>query len=382
MFKFLNSSKRSLQDQLVLFGCGLPIFFLLPFTLYRLINQDYAIAAIDFMITAGLMTIFYQTWKGKKNNYLNAIAVFSFMAGVSWVMSMKGLSLVFWAFPTMGFTYFVLRSRDALIANALFITGITFIFFNTLNKSQALSIYPSLLLVCLFGYAFSLCSERQNKKLLKRVSTDTLTGVKNRRSFDEKVERILANHKRHPKPVSMLLLDLDNFKNINDTYGHKKGDDILTEFAQTVKSIIRTTDYVYRFGGEEFVVIANNSSLENSGVLAESIREFIIQSPSLSEYNITVSIGVAEIIKNDDADSWFRRADRALYESKATGRNRVTLAKYDELGHALNQISEEDKKIKSIPTKTHSIIRSRDSVKSTHVEKQNKRSISVLNISE
>lgn len=381
MLSLLNS-KRSLQDQLVLFGCGLPCFFLLPFSFYRILVGDYAIAAIDFMISMGLITIFLQTWHNRKNKYLNAIAVTSFMVGVSWIMHIKGLSLVFWAFPTMGFTYFVLRSHEALIANTLFVIGFTYVFFDYLTQSQALSIYPSLLLVGLFGYGFSLCSESQNKKLLKRVSTDTLTGVKNRRSFDEKVDEILDSYKRFPKPVSMLLLDLDNFKNINDTYGHKQGDQILTDFAQTVKSIIRTSDYIYRFGGEEFVVIANNSSLENSGILAESIREFVIQSPTLSEYNMTVSIGVSEIVKKDDADSWFRRADRALYESKATGRNRVTLAKYDELNHALNQMSDNETQIKTIPLKTHSIIRSRDDHKNTHIEKKNKRSISVLNIPE
>jgi len=207
---------------------------------------DYDIAAIDFMLSAGLITIFIQTWKMKKNIFLNTLSVVCFMLGVTWVISSKGVGMFFWAFPTIGFSYFVLKSKDALMTNALFIVGITFVFSDILTKTQALSIYPSLILVGLFGYAFSLCSERQNQKLLRRVSVDTLTGVENRRSFDEKVDEILKSYQRSAIPVSMLLLDLDYFKKINDTYGHKQGDQILTDFAQTVKSIIRTTDLSFR----------------------------------------------------------------------------------------------------------------------------------------
>jgi diguanylate cyclase (GGDEF)-like protein len=173
-------------------------------------------------------------------------------------------------------------------------------------------------------------SERQNKKLLKLVTEDTLTRVKNRRSFDEKVEELLANYKRVPKPVSMLLLDLDSFKKINDSHGHKQGDHVLIDFAKIVKSRIRETDYIYRFGGEEFVVIAKNSLLEDAGNLADSIRKFVQESEELSKFKVTVSIGVSEIAQMDDADSWFRRADLALYESKSSGRNTVRLAELDE----------------------------------------------------
>lgn len=379
-FSLLKSNSRNLQEQLVLFGALLPCFFLIPFTFYRLAMGDYAIAAVDFMISVGLITIFLQTLYGNKSKLLNAVAVTFFMSGVTWVMHMKGLSMVFWAFPTLGFTYFVMKSSEALTMNIIFITVITVLFSNELTTQQTLSIYPSLILVCLFGFGFSLCSESQNEKLMQRVSVDTLTGIKNRRSFDEKVYEILESYKRYPKPVSMLLIDLDHFKKVNDSYGHKKGDQILIDFAKTVESVVRTTDYVYRFGGEEFVVIAKNSTVENSAVLAESIREFVTKTPCLSDFNVTVSIGVAEIKENDDADSWFRRADRALYESKESGRNKVTLAKINENSlEDVNIISEE---IVSIPTKTKSLISPRviPSADETAFVPKSQRTIDVLNI--
>ncbi|MEH6457349.1 MAG: GGDEF domain-containing protein, partial [Cocleimonas sp.] len=366
MFKLLSSNQRSLQDQLVLFGTALPCFLILPFSLYRVSIGDYAIGAIDLIIALSLVTIFSQTYSSKKIRYLNITAVTICLIAVSWVMHMKGLSMVFWAFPSMGFTYFVLKSKEALIANILFMSAITFIFFDVLTKNQALSIYPSLILVCLFGFAFSLCSESQNKKLLKLVSEDTLTGVKNRRSFDEKLEEVLANYKRSPSKVSMLLLDLDYFKKINDSHGHKQGDQVLIDFAQTVKSIIRSTDCIYRFGGEEFVVIAY-SSLENSGVLGDSIREFIKISPSLSKYNVTVSIGVSEIEAEDDADSFFRRADNALYEAKSSGRNRVRLARLDENNQVYCEPLSHYPGVKPVSSKMHYLLRPDDDKKPKNI---------------
>ncbi len=336
MLKFLNNNihtkKRSLRDQLILFACGISCVFMFPFSIYRLLIEDYSIAAIDFLIGVGLVTIFIQTWRSSELKYLNTIAVTSFMMGVLWVMQTRGLSMIFWAFPTMGFTYFVLRSREAILLNTLFILVITYIFFAVLTKNQALSIYPSLILACLFGYGFSLCSESQNKKQLKLVSEDTLTEVKNRRSFDDKIEEVLEQNKRTAMPVCLLLLDLDFFKKINDNYGHKQGDKVLFDFAQRVKLMIRNTDYIYRFGGEEFVIIATNLKLENAFSFADSIRETVELTPSLAKYNVTVSIGVSEINKADDADSWFRRTDLALYEAKSQGRNRVCLAAQNESG--------------------------------------------------
>ncbi len=288
------------------------------------------LAAIDLVMALLMLVIFTQSWRSKKTKYLNIFAVISFMLGISGVMYLKGQDMIFWAFPAMGATYFLLKSRPAFLLNIIFIGGTTLLFFDKFTKAEAMSIYPSLVLVCLLGFIFSMRSERQNKKLLKLVSEDTLTRVKNRRSFDEKVEEILANYKRFPKPVSMLLLDLDKFKKINDSHGHKQGDQVLIDFAKLVKSRIRETDFIYRFGGEEFVVIAKNSSLEDSGNLADSIRQFVQESEELAKFKVTVSIGVSEIMPMDDADSWFRRSDLALYESKSSGRNTVRIAELDE----------------------------------------------------
>lgn len=349
MFNFLNLNQKSLKEQLVLFGTALTILFLFPFSIYRFSIGDYSIGLVDLLMSLSLAIIFIQTANSKRAKYLNEIAVIGCMSGVAWIMSIKGLGMIFWVFPSLGVTYFVLKSKQALAINLLFIAAITLIAFDALTKEQALSIYPSLLLVCLFGFAFSLCSENQNKKLSQLVSEDVLTGVKNRRSFEEKLVETLELNKRSSIPVSLLLLDLDFFKKVNDNYGHKQGDKVLFDFAQRVKLMIRNTDFIYRIGGEEFAVIAANSKLEDATLLAETIRETIQNTPSLVKFEITVSIGVSQIKKCDDADSWFRRADLALYESKSKGRNKVYLADQDDLGKISLNCALEKKKTIDLP---------------------------------
>ena len=148
----------------------------------------------------------------------------------------------------------------------------------------------------------------------------------------------------------ILFILLKLFKEINDNFGHKQGDKVLFYLAQRVQAIIRNTDYLYRFGGEEFSIIATNSELKDACKFAETIREGLEYTPSLSEFNITVSIGVAPIEENDTADSWFRRTDLALYHSKSNGRNSVSFAKGDYSGTISLYKTKDKKNLKVQPS--------------------------------
>jgi len=340
-------NKRSLQDTLILFGSGMTLLIILPFMLYRLINGDYYLGTLDLIISGALIALFIQAWYSIQIENLNIIITVFFMSAALGVINLKISEMIFWAYPAIIATFFLLKSHYAGLINSVFIGAVISISFA--YGPYPISLYTSLLLVGIFGFIISIRSEQQTKKLRQLISEDSLTRINNRRSFDEKTEEMLALNKRSSTPVCLLLLDLDSFKKVNDTYGHKQGDKLLINFAQTVKSLIRQTDYVYRFGGEEFVVIATNSTLENMGTFANNIREVIQNTPSLSEFNVTVSIGVSEIHQTDNADSWFRRADMALYESKSKGRNRVCLTELDEKGLERFKIVKKNKNLKVSP---------------------------------
>lgn len=164
---------------------------------------------------------------------------------------------------------------------------------------------------------------------LQQSVTDALTGLYNRRYFESHIRTMLSNSNFTPSTLSVLMLDIDHFKKVNDTYGHQSGDVVIQEVANRLRQSLRLTDLSARYGGEEFVVILPSTDLE----LAYSVAERIRSSVEMISFNIpvdprqincTVSIGVSCLNVGDTLDSLVARADKALYKSKESGRNKVT----------------------------------------------------------
>jgi len=170
------------------------------------------------------------------------------------------------------------------------------------------------------------------------ASTDKLTGAWNRRRLEETVVNEMERLRRYDHPLSLLILDIDFFKQINDQHGHLVGDEILAELAGVIQSTIRTTDSLTRWGGEEFIVLSPNTTLTTMALLAERLRKKIANTSFLTVSDITVSLGVAECMAGENWAQWFRRADAALYCAKAGGRNQVQIAPETRkhLGHSEN----------------------------------------------
>ncbi|CNH74793.1 diguanylate cyclase [Yersinia massiliensis] len=168
--------------------------------------------------------------------------------------------------------------------------------------------------------------KRLEQALEHAALRDPLTDLGNRRQFFPLVEQAHAQSQRYGHHFSLILLDVDHFKSINDQLGHHKGDEVLILLARTLESIIRESDSVFRWGGEEFAILLPLTNLEGALQVAESIRETIqmICQPNLPQ--LTVSLGVAQHQIGEDTDSLFKRMDEALYRAKASGRNRVLAA--------------------------------------------------------
>ncbi|GEN82565.1 hypothetical protein SLU01_08770 [Sporosarcina luteola] len=164
-----------------------------------------------------------------------------------------------------------------------------------------------------------------NEKLQTLAVTDGLTGLKNRRYFQENLTLNVALHRKRLEPFSLLLIDIDHFKSINDNFGHMMGDKILEEFGRLLKDESRTNDIAARYGGEEFALILPNIDKSGALKIAEGIR-LHVENTNWNLPNITISIGVATSSSNDTESAIQLRADRALYTSKNRGRNQVTHA--------------------------------------------------------
>ncbi len=164
---------------------------------------------------------------------------------------------------------------------------------------------------------------------LQLAQKDPLTGICNRAALDEMLQRELSHAQRKDAALSLLVLDIDHFKNINDRYGHIVGDCALKAIANMVSACKRDGDLLFRYGGEEFVVLMRDTDLAGARLLAERIRGYIAENAcncSGAELDVTVSIGVSELKANDTPISMFSRADQALYRAKKNGRNQVCIA--------------------------------------------------------
>jgi len=157
---------------------------------------------------------------------------------------------------------------------------------------------------------------------------DALTGVKNRAAFESNFRREVEISRRKSGELSLLVLDIDLFKRVNDRYGHTVGDLVLKNVAQAVEASIRCSDALYRYGGEEFVVVLHGTDEAGAKLLAERIRHHIegLAFSSPKELRVTLSIGLATLQREDRAEELFKRADAALYLAKHEGRNRVVSA--------------------------------------------------------
>ncbi|MBW1960086.1 MAG: diguanylate cyclase, partial [Deltaproteobacteria bacterium] len=166
------------------------------------------------------------------------------------------------------------------------------------------------------------------EKLKKLAITDGLTRLYNSRHFYNQMELEADRSNRYNHPLALLLLDIDLFKEYNDTYGHLQGDKVLQRIGKIIKSCLRKMDTAYRYGGEEFTILLPETTAEEAKTVAERIRagiEKVKFSPVPgNETNITISVGVTEYCKNEDLSEFVQRADRAMYLSKKNGRNRVS----------------------------------------------------------
>ncbi|MEN8303416.1 MAG: diguanylate cyclase [Campylobacterota bacterium] len=167
-----------------------------------------------------------------------------------------------------------------------------------------------------------------NEKLEQMAHVDSLTGAYNRRYFYEISKKIVSFAKREKNPLSLAMLDIDKFKNINDKYGHDIGDEILKIFVNKIKHNIRESDIFVRYGGEEFIILLPNTDREHALLITEKLREIIESCDVIAEVRFTVSIGVSTFFSSaDNIENLIKRADKALYEAKNSGRNRVVCSR-------------------------------------------------------
>lgn len=247
------------------------------------------------------------------------VMILCLMMAHKYVTKGRGKHLLLWAFFIMILT---LTGRSIAIAFGTIV--IMDISQNTM--SQVLLFVSSFVALILGSNGFTLMAKEQADERFRLLAKkDTLTGAWNRAHMQEIAQQEMIRQKRYGHPVSLIMADIDYFKETNDRFGHAAGDMVLKEFCEVVQCCIRATDILGRWGGEEFLLILPNSALLSTSELAERIRCGLENHDFPDVHKITASFGVAAYQEDESWEHWLNRADMALYRAKAAGRNRVEL---------------------------------------------------------
>ena len=195
-----------------------------------------------------------------------------------------------------------------------------------IRHSLYLNLFICLVITLIVVYLLNLVVNRFQYRIEAQATLDSLTGLPNRRGFNLWAFKTLKDAQRDSRPLTAMLLDLDHFKRLNDTHGHLAGDEVLAGFADDLKSCLRQSDIICRWGGEEFIILLNGTDTVSAHEVAEKIRLLAEQHTYLfsrEPLQVTVSIGLSQVRSDDTLQSLIARADSALYRAKQNGRNQI-----------------------------------------------------------
>ncbi len=248
------------------------------------------------------------------------------MVSAAYSTHINGHAGLYWAYPAATALFFLLPLREAIGSNIVFVVVMAVVSFLRFPEADFWRITFSLGLTCLFAMIFASLVGKLQQELTRLATTDPLTGCLNRSQLADILNGQIQMRERYERVSSLILLDLDYFKTINDQWGHLAGDKVLTEMALRLRSRLRESDQLFRIGGEEFMIVLPETRQKDADVLANQLLTSISARPFLEDIKVTASASVAEVSKGETWSVWLNRADQALYEAKSRGRNQVVNA--------------------------------------------------------
>ncbi len=319
--------RRDIMGYVPLIMSGAGALTVAPFAVIRWISGEWLLAIIDAVIVTGFVTLGTYVYRTRKVRAASIALTVVFVGGAMATVFVRGSDQVFWVFPALMATFFMVKPREAIVVALLVVLALGPLLVNSMELFRAATIIITIVMTCCFAFVFSEINNRQHGQLLELASRDSLTGAGNHRAFRRRLARVIASFERTSTPASIIVLDIDHFKEVNDTYGHSQGDKMLRRISQIIDMRMRVTDGLYRIGGEEFVAVIEGQHADVAAQLAEELRILVEKHELLPNISITVSLGVAELHKGETHHDWFQRADKALYEAKSAGRNVTRVAR-------------------------------------------------------
>lgn len=273
-----------------------------------------------------LAIIVTAVWGVKRGAFLlpPIVSLLATLAVVIWSVNSGNTLHYYWFFPLLVAVAGLLPTSVGLLV------GLTLIFSLLIVQGLGASYWPMstnvvLLITLIVALGIMRLMSQQSAELADLALTDPLTGAYNRRYLAPQTQRNLADYRRYARLSSLLLLDIDHFKAINDDYGHAAGDRVLQGVVDQISDRIRGADMLFRLGGEEFVILLSEVASQTAAKVADELRETIKAIDLLPDRQVTVSIGVCDVSRASDPDDWLEQVDSAMYRAKKLGRDRVEI---------------------------------------------------------
>ena len=311
------------RDRLMAALSAVGVVFLVPFAVHDFLKERYLLAGAIVVVVATLAVDAVAIQWRKTPPIPFALLLVPMAAAITISLRTQGVIGAFWCYPVVLFFHFVLPRRLANLCSIALLVEATLTVHRYLGMRITVRFGVSLAMtIVIINIIQSIIRELQGALFLLSI-TDPLTGAFNRRHMDSRLAEAIQFARRSRRPVSVLVIDIDHFKAVNDERGHEAGDVVLKGLVALVKQRSRQIDLMFRMGGEEFVLLLPATGEAEAATFAEELRASIAEAPLLAGRPVTVSIGVGELRASDDRESWIKRTDAALYTAKNGGRNRV-----------------------------------------------------------
>lgn len=300
----------------------LTLVLLTPFAINHII-QGRTLAGVGSMFIIAVMAISAREIRlGRQcSDLILYVLLPSVMAFLFMSLRTQGIIGVLWTYPAILAFYCMLSPRQAMIANVLILLTMVPATFLTLDPALASRVAVTLLGVSSFTAVFVHNIATHQALLEEQVRTDPLTGLFNRTSLSQTLSQSVEQNRQYRTPMTILMLDIDHFKSVNDEHGHDAGDRAICKVSNLIQKHIRRADRAFRIGGEEFLVLLHGATRDDSIDLAEEIRKSVEENTIIPGRQITLSIGMASVNPGEDHEQWSKRADSLLYRAKTSGRN-------------------------------------------------------------
>lgn len=332
VFKRLRSD---FQLSIITLMCLLGVVGVSPYAVYRLSQGNYVVGVADVIIVLSAIFTTLYAWRTGDTVKPGIFASIILSSASTLIAIRLGVNGLFWIYPLILFNFFMVSPGKALSATVLVMIGLVSYALavpGTVFESdyQMTSFLVTSLTASVLSFIFASRTRNQRDQLQLLSVQDPLTGARNRRAMNDELKIASATQRRHGDQYAVLVMDLDSFKQINDTYGHQAGDEVLKQLADMLSAQARSADVVCRFGGEEFLLLLPNMPQAVALERAEQWqRDFAANTIVFGEFRMqaTLSIGLASYPGHGtSAQALIRSADRALYRAKTEGRNRVVVA--------------------------------------------------------